>query len=288
MVSFLTAFLLLASPAAILESAMRDIARDAKGVVGAAALVIDTGEFAAISPDSRFPMQSVYKFPIAMAVLREVDKGRLKLDQKILVRKEDLLGPRQHSPIRDLHPGGNVEYTLRELLRLNTAESDGTACDVLLRVIGGPARVMDYLRSLGIDGITVANTEMEIGSAEDVQYRNWATPRAAVQLLRAFHQGRGLSPESRSLLLQWLVSTPTGARRLRAMLPPSAAVAHKTGSSRTVNGITAATNDIGLVTLPGGRRLAIAVFVSDSAAPDLARDAVIARIALAAWHHWSK
>jgi beta-lactamase class A len=58
---------------------------------------------------------------------------------------------------------------------------------------------------------------------------------------------------------------------------------HKTGSSGTVNGMTAATNDIGLITLPDGRRLAIAVFVTDSSAEDATRDGVIARIAKAAY-----
>ena len=60
-------------------------------------------------------------------------------------------------------------------------------------------------------------------------------------------------------------------------------MAHKTGSSGATNGIAAATNDIGIVTLPDGRHLAIAVFVSDSKADAATRDAVIARIAKAAW-----
>lgn len=76
-----------------------------------------------------------------------------------------------------------------------------------------------------------------------------------------------------------MTDATTGPGRLRAGLPPGTVLAHKTGSSGTHGGITAATNDIGLVTLPDGRKLAIAVFVTDSRADEDTREGVIARIA---------
>jgi beta-lactamase class A len=57
----------------------------------------------------------------------------------------------------------------------------------------------------------------------------------------------------------------------------------KTGTSFTDDGLTHATNDIGIVTLPDGRRLAIAIFVTDSKADEATRESVIARIARAAY-----
>jgi beta-lactamase class A len=119
-----------------------------------------------------------------------------------------------------------------------------------------------------------------------VQYRNWATPVGIVDLLRAVQLGTGLSPASRSLLLQLMTDTTIGARRLKGLLPPGTVVAHKTGTSATSAGVTAATNDVGIVTLPDGRHLALAVFVSDSPADLATRESVIARIARAAWE-WS-
>jgi beta-lactamase class A len=73
-----------------------------------------------------------------------------------------------------------------------------------------------------------------------------------------------------------------GAKRLKGGLPAGTVVAHKTGTGGTRNGITSATNDIGIITLPDGRDLAEAGFVSDSAANDDTRDAIIARLAKAA------
>lgn len=262
---------------------MEAIAAAAKGHVGAAVRVFETGEAAAFHGDDRFPMQSVYKLPIGMAVLREVDEGRLTLSQFVRVEKSDLVPRSFRSPIRDGHPQGGFDLSLSELLRFAVSESDGTASDVLLRVAGGGARVSRYVEGLGVTGIVVATSEKEMDHGPRVQYRNWATPLAAVELLCALQEGRGVSAPNRELLLRFLTETGTGPQRLKGLLPEGTVVAHKTGTSGTAGGLTRATNDIGLVTLPDGRHMAIAVFVSDSPADLETREGVIAKIARAAW-----
>jgi len=109
----------------------------------------------------------------------------------------------------------------------------------------------------------VATTEAAMARGEQVQYRNWATPDAMVGLMTA---------------------SKTGPGRIKGLLPEGTVVAHKTGSSGTVHGLTRATNDVGLVTLPDGKHLAVVVFVSDTKAGEATRDAVIAKIARAAWN----
>lgn len=270
-----------------LYNQIEQISRAAQGRVGVAATVLETGESVTLNGDQRFPMQSVYKFPIGMAVLNQVDKGNLKLEQKVRISKSDFVSERQHSPIRDNNPQG-VELSLAEVLKSMVSESDGTACDVLLRLVGGPEVVTKYLRGLGVNGIIVATTENEMGQDAKAQYRNWASPEQTVALLRAFQEGRGLSQPSRALLLQLMTQTPTGLKRIKGLLPAGTVVAHKTGTSRPVNGVTSATNDVGIVTMPNGRHLAVAVFVSDAKASDTAREAVIAKVARATWDKWSK
>jgi beta-lactamase class A len=232
-------------------------------------------------------MQSVYKLPIAMAVLNQVDRGALSLDQNVRVEKEDLVGAGQHSPVRDKTPNGGVELSVRELLRFMVSESDGSACDVLLRVVGGPGRVTAFLNQLSLKAVVVANTEKEMGRDEQVQYRNWASPNAMLRLLRAVHEGPALSAPSRTYLLQLMTETGTGPNRIKGMLPAGTVVAHKTGTSGTHNGFTRATNDVGIVTLPNGQHMAVAVFVSDSAVDTTVREGTIAKLARAAWDHWS-
>ena len=279
------ALLLAAHTTAGLRAEMESIAAVAQGRVGAAVMIMETGESVSLNGDERFPMQSVYKLPIGMAVLHEVDRGALRLDDAVRVRKSDLLPAGFHSPVRDRYPHGDVELSLRELLRYMVSESDGTASDVLLRVAGGPERVNAYLRRIKVKGVVVATSEMEMAAGPLVQYRNWATPLAMLDVLRALQAGSGLSVRSREVLIQYMTETATGVHRIKGLLPPDAVVAHKTGTSGTADGLTRATNDAGLVSLPGGRHLAIAVFVSDSRAEESVREGVIARIARAAWDY---
>lgn len=268
-----------------LEAEIGRIAGEARGRVGAAARVLETGEEVALNGRDRFPMQSVYKLPIAMAVLRQVDAGKLKLDESVRVEKGDFVRAGQYSPIRDKNPKG-VELSMAELLRYAVSESDGTASDVLMKLAGGAQAVAAYLSEIKVGEINVVNSEKEIGRDWETQYQNWATPAGAVALLAALQERRGLSEQSQALLLKLLTESTRGAKRLKGQLPAGTAVAHKTGTGGTRDGITSATNDVGIVPLPNGRHAAVAVFVSDSPADEATREAVIARIAKAVWDRW--
>ena len=267
-----------------LRNQIEQIASVAKGRVGVAAEVLETGESISLNPHERFPMQSVYKLPIGMAVLAQVDNGKLLLEQMVRVEKNDFVRRGMHSPIRDRNPKG-AELSIRELLRFAVSESDGTASDVLLKLIGVDV-ASKYLNNLGINELVIANSEKEIGQDWETQYRNWASPAGSVQLLRSLHERRGISEQSQQLLYKFMTETPTGPKRLKGLLPKKAVVAHKTGTGGTSDGVAAATNDIGLVTLPNGRHLAIAVFVADSRADLETREAVIAQVAKAVWDKW--
>lgn len=263
------------------------IASAAKGKVGVAAVVIETGESVSLNPHDQFPMQSVYKLPIGMAALSHVDAGKLKLDQKVRVTKSDFPRAGLYSPIRDKYPDG-VELTVKELVQFAISKSDSTASDVLIGLVGGAGAVQDFLTQLKINDWTILNTEKEIGQDWETQYRNSATPEAAVALLRAVHFGTGLSESSHALVLKFMTESIRAEKRLKALLPAGTVVAHKTGTSGTRDGVSAATNNIGIITLPNGRHVAIAVFVSDSRADEATREGVIAKVARAVWDAWGK
>lgn len=276
MIELIAALAMMADPAGA-------IAQQARGRVGVSAQILETGKtVVGLNAREKFPMQSVYKLPIAMAALAEVDRGKLKLDQVVHVDQSEYISAGQHSPLRDQNPGG-ADVALRELLRLAVMESDGTASDVVMRLTGGPAAVMQHLTSIGVHDVNVRDTEMDLGHDWSTQYKNWATPEAAVSVLRAVQESRGLSASSHELLMKFLTESTSFPTRIKGLLPSGTVVAHKTGSSGERNGIAAATNDIGIVTLPDGRHLAIAVFVSDSRAESAVRDRVIAKIAREAW-----
>lgn len=279
-----------------LEDQIAKIAAKAKGKVGVAAVMLETGEAAVLSADDRYPMQSVYKLPISMAVMEQVRLEKLDLDEKIGVTKEDFVRAGMRSPLRDENPNGG-EFTIRELIRQSMVESDGTASDVLMRVADGATQIQTYLTQIGIRGVRVANTEKEIGGNWLTQYDNYATPVDAVELLRWLHTAglpnrddidRGIERAEYQTLLKFMADSNPGAKRLKGSLPSGTVVAHKTGTSGTQNGITAATNDVGIIHLPNGKHIAISVFVSDTPADEKTREVVIAKIAKACWDRWSR
>jgi beta-lactamase class A len=260
-----------------LTAKIEAIATDAHGRVGVACSLPGTALDCDVNPDAKLPMQSVFKFPLGMAVLNEIEHGgKLTLETKVRFMPSDLMP--SYSPLRDKYPQANVDVELKELLRLAVSESDNVAADILARVIGGPETTDKYLRSLGIEGIRVLDTERGLARDRQAQYRNYAEPQAMVKLLRRLADNSPLSAEHTALLIKWMTDSPTGPHRLKAMLPAGTQLAHKTGTSGVHNGVAAATNDVGLITLPDGKRMAVAVFVSDSRASEDVRDAVIARI----------
>lgn len=290
MIRLLTAFALVlaahvamaqAPNARALRTTLDSIVRTADGKIGIGVELLETRERIIAGDAGRHPMQSVYKLPIAMAVLDRVDAHRLRLDSAVSVPPAIFVRPGQWSPIRDKWPQG-TRLTIRELIRYAVTESDGTACDVLLKLLGGTVDATHYLRRVGVIEMVAATTEREQGLVTRRQYENWATPAGALDVLRALRRP-ALSDSATRLLTDDLVSATRGAGRIRGRLPAGTVVAHKTGTSGTERGVTAATNDIGIATLPDGRHLAIAVLVTDSRANDAARDDVIARIARAAW-----
>lgn len=269
------------------QNVLEAIAMDSGGKLSASLLVLETGQSLWIFPDAAAPMQSVYKFPIVMATLAAVDQHKFKLDQKILVTPEDLADEGQPSPVRDEHSQGNANIPLRKLMRHAIVDRDSTASDILLRLLGGPAAVMQYLERLGIHDIKIMDTEKEMSKNWTIQYRNSATPKAMIKLLQAFQQGKGLSPQSRELLMKWMQENDSTPARIKGLLPPGTIVAHKSGTSGNRNGFTAAHNDVGIVTLPNGHHMAVAVFLTDSTAPHTSRDLSIAKITRVGWDAWS-
>lgn len=141
----LAATLAAALPFSGLQNQFEKMAGDAKGRVGVAVKIVESGETADLHGDEHFPMHSVYKLPISMAVLQRIDRGELKLDQKVKVEPGDFVRKGMYSPVRDKYPNG-TELTIAELLRYTICQSDGSTSDVLMKLIGGPDSVMALLK----------------------------------------------------------------------------------------------------------------------------------------------
>lgn len=233
-----------------------------------------------INQNEHCPLQSVFKFHIALAVLDLVDKGKLNLNQKVFISKKAVSND-LYSPIREKYPKGNIFLSLSDVLKPTVSESDNVGCDVLLALIGGPKVVENYLKKIGMKDLKIVYNEEDMQQVWERQYANWTTSVSALELLRALHDNKILGHKTRAFMNLMLLETATGPNRLKGLLPKGTLVAHKTGTSGThkETGMMAAVNDIGFVTLPNGHQFAIAVFVSNSKEKIDANEKIIAELA---------
>jgi beta-lactamase class A len=265
------------------------IAASVSADVGVAVLNLETGDTLILHGRGHFRMQSVFKFPLAIMVLHEVDKGTLSLDQKIHLRKEDML-VNTWSPMAVKYPEGNVEITLSEILRYTVSQSDNSGCDVLFRLVGGSGKVNDFLHGLEITQIAITATEAEMHRAWPVQFTNWCEPGAMVTLLKQFDRGNILSPSSRDCLWNIMVETSTGLKRIKGLLPEGTVVAHKPGTGDyNAEGVLGAFNDVGIIVLPDGSHVAVVTYISGTKEKDTTRlELVIAKISRAVYDQYTK
>lgn len=248
-----------------LRQKVNQIVSNKEATTGVAIMGFDGQDSLTITGDSHFPMQSVFKFHVALAVLSDVDKGKLNLNQKIKIDRMDLL-PNLYSPIRDEYPNG-VTLSLSEILDYTVSQSDNVGLEVLLKLIGGPEVVEKYLKVNGIRYISIKINEIEQQANWDLQFKNWTTPKAANQTLEKFYTNTDhlLSKKNHDFLWKLMKKTKTGENSIRGKLPANTIIAHKTGHSGTnEKGITAAENDIGIIFLPNGKYFYLSVFVSNS------------------------
>ncbi|HBJ09440.1 MAG TPA: class A beta-lactamase, partial [Coprobacter fastidiosus] len=199
-----------------LKMRIASVLKEKRAIVGVAVLYGDNRLFEVNRGD--YPMMSVCKFPLALAVLDYLHKNNLSLDTDIFIRESDLL-PDTYSPLRDRHPQGNIKMSIRELLSYTVSLSDNNACDILFGYIGGTKVVDDYIKRLGISGMSVVATEAVMHESFEKQYCNTATPSSAVLLLDKFLKEDLLRDEYGNYLRKIMIETSTGNDKIKAGLP---------------------------------------------------------------------
>lgn len=254
------------------------LAEGSNGRIGVAAIDLSTGKEVSILGDQPFPMASTSKIAIAATYLEGVDQGRWSLTSEF-----PLLLPVGSKPFSSaVAPVRRGEYmSALKLIDMMITRSSNPATDAMLAAVGGPAAVNDWARRAGIrnfnltrDIATLVRDDGEVNPAVSIDIRDSATPRDMVTLLGGLYQGKWLSPSSRHVILDAMERCRTGTRRIPALLPGDATVAHKTGSLNNTS------SDIGIITAPDGRSIAVAIYVTGQGSR-AGREAKIASIARA-------
>lgn len=273
----------------ILKEKINNILESKQATVGVSIHGSDAEPILSINGDIRIPMQSVFKYHLAVAALHQVDQGLWSLEDQITITPEDLDNG-LWSPIRKKYPKG-TRLTLSEVIKYTVAVSDNTGCDILIRMLGGPKVIEKYFHQLGINNIAIKYNEVTMQEVWQRQYQNWTTANAANRALSKFYNNENklLTSDSHQFLWDVMKSAKTGQKTIRAGVPKGAVVAHKTGhSGKNDKGVTAAQNDIGIVFLADGNFYYLSVLVSDSVETAEVNKKIISDISNLTWHFFTK
>jgi beta-lactamase class A len=226
------------------------------GRLGVHALDTETGQRIGFDDESRFAMASTFKLMLAAAVLAEVERGRLDLEQTVAIGQADIL---PNAPVTSTYvTRGSIR--IRELCAAVVEVSDNPGANLLLSLIGGPPGFTEFMRSLD-DGVTrLDRTELELNTNLPGDVRDTTTPRAMVDSMERVLVGRRLGESSRTLLIDWLVAARTGLQRIRGGLPADWQAGDKTGT-----GANGAVNDLAIAWPPSGGPILFAIYMSESA-----------------------
>lgn len=270
-----------------LDQKISSIIKDKKATVGISVLGFEDSFTYNKNADKKLPMQSVFKFHIAAAVLDYVEKGKLSLDQKVPLNQSNL-HENTWSPLREKYPNGGI-VPLSEVIEYTVAKSDNNGCDILLKLLGGTQVVQKFMNAKGVKNFQIKYNEEAMHKDWNAQYENYSTTNSAVDVLKKFYDGKLLSKKSTDYLMKVMLSTSTGINKLIEQLPKDTPIARKTGSSGKNNaGLTGAENEIAIITLPNGKHYAIAVFVSNSTETAEVNCRMISDISKTVWDYFNK
>ncbi|KUR77096.1 serine hydrolase [Novosphingobium sp. Fuku2-ISO-50] len=243
-----------------IQQAVEAITARAHGRIGVAAADLDGGGQVLINGDMPFPMASTAKIAVAGTFLTGVEQGRFRLDQSLPMMMP-VAERRERGSSAPLRAGPVM--SAQQLMELMITRSNNNATDGLITAVGGVSTVNAWLARNGIVGqhldstmATLVRDDGHVNPAKTIDTRTASTPRAMLALLSAIDRGTALSPQSRAVLLDTMTRTSTGKNRMRAGLPDGTVFAHKTG---TLAGVT---DDVGIIRLPDGRHLALAIFIA--------------------------
>ncbi len=214
---------------------------------------LTTGETAGVRDGELFNSASVIKIPVMVMAFEMAERGELKLDERITIRKEDIRGG---SGVFRYHDAG-LQPTLRDVLLQMIITSDNTATDLSIARVGGVARVNAWLKEKGYaDGLRLTQTTGDLfakynaltpaddrnakTNADRTYWLGEITARATGQMLEAIERKTIASAASCEEMLRMLRAQQAGQRRLNHFI--TVPVAHKTGDFPPV-----LANDVGII-----------------------------------------
>jgi beta-lactamase class A len=231
---------------------LTQLERRMQGRLGVYALDTATGASLRYRADERFLLCSTGKTLTVAAVLRQSEVEPGLLDRVIHYGPSDVLS---YAPVTSQHVTEGM--TVAALCDAAITVSDNTAANLLVEMIGGPAAVTAFARTLGDDVTRIDRLEPDLNVTTPGDPRDTSTPEQMAKNLQTLVLGDALSDVSRQRLTDLLEANTTGDQTIRAGLPGDWTVGDKTGS-----GAQGENNDLAVAWPPSAKPLIIAVYTS--------------------------
>lgn len=257
------------STSASAEALLAELERSSGGRLGVSALDTANGERIGHRADERFPFCSTFKLILSAAILARSTQDAGLMQRRIRYVPSDVVSS---SPVTTRHVAEGM--TVGELCAATVQVSDNTAANLLIKVLGGPAEVTAYARSIGNREFHLDRMEIELNTAIPGDTRDTATPASMAQSLHTLVLGESLPQAQRTQLTAWLRANQIGAQRIRAGVPAGWQVADKTGT-----GEHGTANDVAVLWPPARKPIVLAVYYTQGSGDEKSRSGVIAAAA---------
>jgi beta-lactamase class A len=203
-----------------LEHRIQDIAAHVDGVVGYEVRDLTSGERFGHLERAVFPTASAIKLAIVYELFRQVDEGRVRLDDTLTLDRKKAVGG---SGV--LFELGTPTLSIRDYATLMVTLSDNTATNVLIDLVGMD-NVTARMSALGLGSTKLRRRMIDLAAARRGD-ENVSTPAELVRLLDVINKGEGLTPATRDAAIALLKKGKEN--RLRRGLPAGVETADKGG-----------------------------------------------------------
>jgi len=203
-----------------------------------------TKNYVSINGDKQIAAASTIKVPILLQMFKRIEAGELDLYSHMNISSYYRTGGSGYLQYR---PEG-ASFEINDLANFMIRTSDNTATNMILSAVGGTEEMNSVLRNWGFSK-TYIRTWLP-----DLYGTNYTTPKDMATILYNADNPDFLTLESRSKIVE-IMSKVKNTSLLKQGIPDSALLVHKTGDVGEMLG------DVGVVTLPNGRRYIITVMV---------------------------
>ena len=246
-----------------LKEKLQQVISKHSSTVGLSVIELETKDSITLNNQIQFTTQSVFKFPLALTVMHLAEKGKINLNEKVLIQPA-MWKQFKWSPLKTRYRGDSLFISIDSLIMYSISYSDNLSTDKLFEIIGGSSVPNNYINKLGFKNIQIKLTELEMSKSRETMHENNSSPYEMSLLMKKFHEGKILNKFYQEKLLHYMIANFSSDARLKGELPKEIIVAHKTGTGSFDTTMIDACNDVGIIYLPNGKHLAVSIFVMNS------------------------